>query len=59
MTPWRLSMLFLLCLAAALAVGTSQAREIYRWVDVNGVVHFSDGAPPETAEGVKQIEIDE
>lgn len=59
MTPWRLSMLFSLCLAAALAAGTSQAREIYRWVDENGVVHFSDEAPPETAEGVKQIEIDE
>jgi murein DD-endopeptidase MepM/ murein hydrolase activator NlpD len=32
-------------LLGALAVGSVLAKQIYRWTDVNGVVHFSDTPP--------------
>jgi len=37
-----------LCLFVALAgtVAAAQAAEAYRWVDANGVVHYSDVMPP-------------
>ncbi|HET7776971.1 MAG TPA: DUF4124 domain-containing protein [Rudaea sp.] len=37
-----------LCLFFALAgtVAAAQAAEAYRWVDANGVVHYSDVTPP-------------
>jgi len=37
-----------LCLFVALAgtVAAAQAAEAYRWVDANGVVHYSDVTPP-------------
>jgi hypothetical protein len=40
----------LLCLAASTAAATS----IYRWVDPNGVVHYSDQSRP----GAERIELD-
>jgi len=36
----------LLCLLLALAAAPLGATEVYRWVDADGVVHFSDKAPP-------------
>jgi len=34
------------CLLLALAAAPLGATEVYRWVDADGVVHFSDKAPP-------------
>jgi hypothetical protein len=40
----RLSILLLLCIVAG-STGL-QAKELYRWTDENGVVHYSDQKPP-------------
>ncbi len=53
-----------ICLVAmlvltAIAVPDASAREIYRWVDENGVVNFSSEAPPGDAEGVETVEIED
>lgn len=51
--------LILLCSITALAVEADTTREIYRWVDDDGVVHFSDEAPPTGVEGMKRIMLEE
>lgn len=38
--------LIVVLLAAALAVSTAQAAKMYKWVDKNGVTHFSTRPPP-------------
>lgn len=39
------------CLAAGmLAAGAAAAAEVYRWVDENGEVHYSESLPPEQKE---------
>ena len=43
----------------AIAVPDTSAREIYRWVDENGVVNFSSEAPPPGADGVETVEIED
>jgi len=40
----RLTILLLACAVASAAAGL-QAKELYRWTDENGVVHFSDRKP--------------
>ena len=35
-----------LCLLLVLSAAPLGAAEVYRWVDADGVVHFSDKAPP-------------
>lgn len=51
---------FLLMAAALLAVGAGQAQEVYRWVDENGVVNFSDTAPPAAVGGgVDTVEVED
>ena len=41
--------------AVLLAAGAAQAQtNVYRWVDQNGKVHFSDTPPPEEAKSVSQ-----
>ena len=42
----RRSRSLLPCLLLALAAAPLDATEVYRWVDADGVVHFSDRAPP-------------
>jgi hypothetical protein len=51
MPPVRTSQLKIpaLLVAAAAAIAPASAQEIYRWVDANGVVNFSDKAPPAAA----------
>ena len=45
----------LLCLAAALAVSAAQAQStVYRWVDKDGKVQFSDAPPPADARQASQ-----
>lgn len=36
-----------------LAVSPAPAIEVYQWVDANGVVHFSQNAPPGNVQGVE------
>jgi hypothetical protein len=42
---------------AAFVPGTAAAVEIFRWVDENGVVHFSDSPPPEHDTGVDVLSV--
>src|SRR5256885_4574925 len=41
-------------LAAVLLPATSLAQTVYRWVDKDGKVHFSDAPPQEEAKDLKQ-----
>jgi glutaredoxin len=41
-------------LAAALALGAVAQTNVYRWVDKDGKVHFSDAPPPEDAKNASQ-----
>lgn len=42
---------FLLCCVAA---GLAQAAELYRWVDADGKVHYTDQPPPASARKVEE-----
>ena len=44
----------LILLAFALAAITAQAADLYRWVDANGKVHYSDQLPPQAAKDVEK-----
>ncbi|MCK5419363.1 MAG: DUF4124 domain-containing protein, partial [Desulfobacterales bacterium] len=52
----KVSGLLLAFLVLILAIGTSSA-EIYRWVDENGVVHFSDSPTEIISEANEQEEV--
>ena len=43
-----------LLVALAACLGASAQTNVYRWVDKQGNVHFSDTPPPEEAKGVSQ-----
>lgn len=45
-----------IALAALLAAGLVHA-EMYRWVDANGRVHYSDSPPPRTAQQVERKQL--
>lgn len=45
-----------LALAALATLGTPAHAEVYKWVDANGRVQFSDKPPPDQ-KGVKQVDI--
>ncbi len=59
MRTWRSLALFMLCLAAGLLADAGHAREIYRWVDENGVVNFSDDPPPTDAAEARSITLED
>jgi glutaredoxin len=40
--------------ASALALGAAAQTNVYRWVDKDGTVHFSDTPPPEDAKSASQ-----
>ena len=46
MTMKRLSILPIACSLGMFYAAPALAQEVYRWVDENGVVNFSDAAPP-------------
>lgn len=46
-------------LVAALAASTASATEVYHWVDTNGVIHFSQSAPPGNVSGVELMVLDD
>jgi len=41
-----------------LAASTASGTEVYHWVDENGVVHFSQSAPPGNVSGVELMVLD-
>jgi len=45
-------------LLAAMAAFPVLATEVYHWVDENGVVHFSQSAPPGNVSGVELMVLD-
>ena len=53
----RLRRILLLALCASFASSAAQAGKLYKWVDANGVTHFSDvpadGAQPITVDGAQ------
>lgn len=57
----RAVILFALVVLTGFALGAAEAQEVYRWVDENGVVNFSDRAPsaaPETGVSTLTLEDD-
>jgi len=51
----RTPTILLLLLPAMLCSGAVSAKEIYKWVDENGVVNFSEKAPASKAAGVRSF----
>jgi hypothetical protein len=49
----------LFLLLAGMAAAPVFAIEVYRWVDENGVVHFSQSAPPATVPGVETLTVED
>ncbi|MDJ0710233.1 MAG: DUF4124 domain-containing protein [Woeseiaceae bacterium] len=48
--------LLVLTLAALLAIGTAAHAEVYKWVDEDGNVHFTDTPPPK--QKTEEVKID-
>ena len=48
--------LLLLTLASLLAMGTAAHAEVYKWVDEDGTVHFTDTPPPQ--QQTEEVKID-
>lgn len=46
-----------LLLIALLAACSVQAAEVYKWVDANGIVHYSDAPPPPEATKVEKMRV--
>lgn len=46
-----------LIVPAALVFAAAQAQQVYRWVDAQGNVHYSQTPPPSAASKAKMIEI--
>ena len=46
-------------LAGAIAGGPATAQDIYRWVDEDGIVHFSDTAPGSVPGGVSTVTVED
>jgi hypothetical protein len=55
MKSFGVNLLFLAIFCAAPAFAT----EVYRWVDKNGVVNFSQNPPPEKVSGAKMITLED
>lgn len=56
--PTRILILSAL-LAGAIAGGPIDAQDIYRWVDKDGVIHFSDTAPRSVSGGVSRVIVED
>ncbi|MGA9853077.1 MAG: DUF4124 domain-containing protein [Gammaproteobacteria bacterium] len=52
------TLLLTLCLAAALALMTAQAQEVYRWVDAQGNVHYSQTPPPNAVTKAQLVNVE-
>jgi len=53
MNVLRTSILLIFCLMAGVAA--AQAPKLYRWVDVDGIVHYGDSIPAEYSELERQV----
>lgn len=53
----RMTKVTLLALAIAAWATGAAAQEIYRWVDAEGVVHFSDTPPPAESAEVQTLDV--
>ena len=51
--PMRINRLTLLPLTLSLMSGVAMAATVYKWVDAQGVIHYSDQPHPEA----KQIDV--
>ncbi|MGH8414453.1 MAG: DUF4124 domain-containing protein [Gammaproteobacteria bacterium] len=51
-------LLLILCAAAALTIMTAQAQQVYRWVDAQGNVHYSQTPPPDAATKAKLVDVE-
>lgn len=45
---------YILVVLPLLLAGTASAAEMFRWVDADGKVHYTDAPPPPTAKNVQQ-----
>jgi len=52
----RLVILFALTCAAA-SVCAADKQQVYKWIDANGVVHFSDSPPPTDTKNVQSLHL--
>ena len=50
----RLVTLLVLACATAVALAADK-QQVYKWTDVNGVVHFSDAPPPSDTKNVESL----
>lgn len=57
--PAKLVRLGCVLLAVGLIASTNVNAQVYRWVDANGKVHFSDAEPPKGSRDVKQVDVGE
>lgn len=48
----------LLFVSLYVATGSQASAELYKWIDENGGVHFSDSVPEEYKASVKQVQVD-
>jgi hypothetical protein len=55
MNELRLKILLVCCSLAGFGVDSLMAQEVYRWVDENGVVNFSDTAPAAAPEDIDTL----
>lgn len=53
----RISQLVALALVLSGFVASIQAAVVHKWVDANGVTHYSDEPPPGNVTGIEQIEL--
>jgi hypothetical protein len=59
MTMHRLYTLLLACSPIMFCDSASWAQEVYRWVDENGVVNYSDTAPRAVHEDIDTLQLDD
>jgi len=59
MKPDPRTIFVLLAIVVAVAATEAPAKELYRWTDENGVVHFSDKKPPGNQAYQSQVVTDE
>ena len=59
MKPEPRTIFALLAIVVAVAASEAPAKELYRWTDENGVVHFSDKKPPGNQAYEAQVVADE
>jgi hypothetical protein len=52
----RLAIVFVLA-AGITSVGAAEKKQVYKWTDANGVVHFTDAPPPKDTPNVQSVRL--